>query len=134
MLIQGSDASRGRSLELPGEMLGFYNDLVGRTDAMAREHDQHDIVPLMHELALCVACEGASNAERHSADEWARGITLTALIARVMDEPGDLRADDLRTVFHAAVGSDVEVAAQCTADVLMSAGVLDMGADWSLPS
>ena len=46
----------------------------------------------------------------------------------------DLESRELRDVFQAAVGLDVDAAAQCTADVLMSAGVLDMGADWTLPS
>ena len=122
------------SFDLPVEMQVFYEALVERTDAIAREHDQFAIVPLMHELALCVASEGPSNADRRSTDEWARGIALTAVIAMVIDEPDEIDSGELRTVFAAAVGSDVDAAAQCTADVLMSAGVLDMGADWSLPS
>ncbi len=119
---------------MPAEMRGFYDDLVERTDAIALAHEHSNIVPLMHELARCVAAEGPTNAERRSAEEWARGIALTAVIATVIDEPDELESSGLRTVFLSAMGSDIDATAQCTADILMSAGVIDMDADWSLPS
>jgi hypothetical protein len=118
---------------LPAEMRDFYDDLVERTDAIAREYAHSEIVPLMHELALCIAADGPANAERRTAEEWARGIALTAVIATVIDEPDEMESSGLRTVFLSAMGSDIDATAQCTADILMSAGVIDMGADWSLP-
>jgi len=119
---------------LPAEMRGFFNDLVERTNAIAIEHENSDIVPLMHELARCVAAEGPSNAVRRTAEEWARGIALTAVIATVIDEPDELESNGLRTVFLSTMGADIDATAQCTADILMSAGVIDMDADWSVPS
>ena len=92
---------------LPDDMRGFYLDLVERTDAIAREHEHSDIVPLMHELARCVAAEGPSNAERRTTDEWARGIALTAVIATIIDEPDELESNGLRTVFLSAMGADI---------------------------
>jgi hypothetical protein len=119
---------------LPDEMRGFYADLVERTDAIAFAHANAEIVPLMHELARCVAAEGKTNAERRTTDEWARGIALTAVIATVIDEPDELESGGLKTVFLSAMGADIDATARCTADILMSAGVIDMDADWSLPS
>jgi hypothetical protein len=130
----GDHKSSSATIQLPSEMLPFYSSLVQLTDAIALENSQPTLIPLMHELAHCVAAEGSSNAGRRSADEWARGIALSAVLAAIIEGGSAADADELRTTFRAAMGDDVDAAARCTADVLMSAGLLDMGADWSTPS
>jgi hypothetical protein len=134
LLAMKHDAPESQEIELPSEMLPFYSSLVQQTDAIALANAQPALIPLMHELAHCVAAEGHSNATRRSTEEWARGIALSAVLAAVIEGESGASPETLRNTFRAAMGDDLDAAARCTADVLMSAGLLDMGADWSVPS